>query len=120
MCFVKCVKKSFYPGSVVFLLLTEFITNLACKAGVFCSSSNDTIIGTNALKPSWAFKLRDSSGELKHYSRGEDDELKIKEGKGKEGKIPILSPSRPSPLSCFFFCFQDRGLTAASNVMSLR
>ena len=48
MCFVKCVKKSFYPGSVVFLQLTEFITNLACKAGVFCSSSNDTIIGTNA------------------------------------------------------------------------
>ena len=55
----------------MFLLLTESITNLACKAGVFCSSSNDTIIGTNALPPSWALKLIDSWGELKNYSRGD-------------------------------------------------
>ena len=57
---VKCVKKSFYPGSIVFLLLTESITNLACKGGVFCSSSNDIIIGTNALQPSWTLKPTES------------------------------------------------------------
>lgn len=73
---VRFVKKSFYPGSIVFLLLTESITNLACKAGVFCSSSNDTIIGTNALLPSWALKLIDSWGELKNYSRERTKSLK--------------------------------------------
>ena len=98
MCLVKCVKKSFFPGSIVFLLLTEFITNLSCKAGVFCSSSNDTVIGTNALPPSWTLKLTGSWGELKNYSRGEDDELKIKEVKGKERKntSPFSFPPLPS------------------------
>ena len=81
----------------MFLQLTEFITTLACKAGVFCSSSNDTIIGTNALPPSWALKMIDSWGELKNYSRGEDNELQIKEGKGKARKNTI--PFSFSPLA---------------------
>lgn len=94
---VRFVKKSFYPGSIVFLLLTESITNLACKAGVYCSSSNDTFIGTNALPPSWALKLIDSWGELKNYSRGEDEEFKIKEGKGKARKNTSLFSFPPLP-----------------------
>ena len=85
------------PGFPIERTLTECITNLACKAGVFCSSSNDTIIGTNALRPSWTLNLTESWGELKHYSRGEDDDFKIKEGKGKERKniFPFFYPPLP-------------------------
>ena len=83
----------------MFLLLTENITNIACKADVFCSSSNDIIIGTNASPPFPGLDVETDRelGRVKNYSREEDNELKMKGGKGKARKntYPLSFPPLP-------------------------